>query len=173
MLVTRQTPCGCIHIPSFYFSWTVWWVSRARLSFFCAFYAPAHTRTCMYLHWLVYFFAFFLYHDCVLHSNLYLACSPPHRIMDVTQSTQRVSINVTPFHRNVKAQAPTGWQAGGLPEAAPRCGRGLSTHGGVSSPCRFLGSLDSILLVYGSILERGRGSRENRERNKQFRKCLI
>lgn len=135
MLVTRQTPCGCIHIPSFYFSWTVWWVSRARLSFFCAFYAPAHTRTCMYLHWLVYFFAFFLYHDCVLHSNLYLACSPPHRIMDVTQSTQRVSINVTPFHRNVKAQAPTGWQAGGLPEAAPRCGRGLSTHGGVSSPC--------------------------------------
>lgn len=135
MLVTRQTPCGCIHIPSFYFSWTVWWVSRAHLSFFCAFYAPAHTRTCMYLHWLVYFFAFFLYHDCVLHSNLYLACSPPHRIMDVTQSTQRVSINVTPFHRNVKAQAPTGWQAGGLPEAAPQSGRGLNTHGGVSSPC--------------------------------------
>lgn len=47
-------------------------------------------------------------------------------IISITQSTQYLSISCLPFGKDIKAQAMTGRQAGGLPEAALWCEKALA-----------------------------------------------
>lgn len=90
-------------------------------------------------------------------------------IMDITQSTQYLSISCLPFCRGIKAQAITDRQAGGLPETALWCEQ-LWTHM-MQAPSLFclLDSQDNLLLSQLTAAQdpkQGKEVERTRERNK-------